>query len=120
MTWLKSIWLFILQLFGISDNYKTETVEELPDKLRAHRIYLIGEDGEFWFAAMKCPCGCNETIQLSLLPDERPHWRYESHNNGTVSLAPSVWRTKGCKSHFFVRRGEIDWCTQTANNLKMD
>ncbi|WP_366931770.1 DUF6527 family protein [Paraburkholderia xenovorans] len=26
------------------------------------------------------------------------------------TLAPSVDRTVGCKSHFFVRGGRIQWC----------
>jgi len=116
MSWLKSLWLLILRLFGINDSYRTETVEELPDKLHTHRIYLIGEGGEFWFAAMKCPCGCNETIQLSLLDEDSPHWRYQRHEDNTVSLDPSIWGTKGCKSHFFVRRGEIDWCAHNRSN----
>ena len=110
MNWIINFWRAILQFFGLVGPYQTEMVTDLPDKLRARRIYLIGEDGEYWFAAMSCPCGCAATIQLSLLPDERPHWRYQQHDNGTLTLQPSVWRTKGCKSHFFVRHGEIDWC----------
>ena len=31
-------------------------------------------------------------------------------SDGSVSLMPSVWRQKGCRSHFFLRHGRIDWC----------
>ncbi|MFX8036043.1 DUF6527 family protein [Acinetobacter baumannii] len=26
------------------------------------------------------------------------------------TLSPSIWRSKGCRSHFFVREGLIVWC----------
>ena len=120
MNFLRKLWRTAVGFFSNSKPYQTVSVEELPDKLGKRDIYLIGEDGDYWFAALKCPCGCNETIQLSLLPDDRPHWRYQRHNDNTLSLAPSVWGTKGCKSHFFVRRGEINWCpSATATELEV-
>lgn len=30
--------------------------------------------------------------------------------DGTVSIKPSGWRQKGCRSHFFLKRGQIEWC----------
>jgi hypothetical protein len=59
---------------------------------------------------MLCPCGCGETLHMSLLPDSHPKWKLLRHDDGTVSLHPSVWRTKGCRSHFFLRNGMIVWC----------
>jgi len=32
------------------------------------------------------------------------------NRDGTITLKPSVWRTKGCRSHFLVRNSRIDWC----------
>jgi hypothetical protein len=85
-------------------------VEEFPDKLEQAKVYLAGEGDNLWAASMICPCGCGEVIQLNLLKQTRPCWRVQEHSGGTVSLAPSVWRQKGCRSHFFVRHGRIDWC----------
>ncbi|HEY1931466.1 MAG TPA: DUF6527 family protein [Acetobacteraceae bacterium] len=85
-------------------------VEELPDKLRRAKIYLAGEGDNLWAASMICPCGCGAVIELNLLKQARPCWSAQEHPDGTVSLAPSVWRQKGCRSHFFVRHGRIDWC----------
>ncbi|MGE0288414.1 MAG: DUF6527 family protein [Bradyrhizobium sp.] len=59
---------------------------------------------------MMCPCGCGEVIELNLLQQARPCWNAQEHQNGTVSVTPSVWRRKGCRSHFWLRRGRIDWC----------
>jgi len=85
-------------------------VDDVPDDLRKYCVYLIGEDGKLWQVAMLCPCGCSAVIQLCVLPDSRPSWSVSMHADGTVSLSPSVWRTTGCRSHFFLRGGKIDWC----------
>jgi hypothetical protein len=85
-------------------------VEEFPDKIEPAKVYLAGEGDNLWAAAMICPCGCGEVIELNLLKQVRPCWSTQEHTDGTVSLAPSVWRQKGCRSHFFVRHGRIDWC----------
>jgi hypothetical protein len=85
-------------------------VEEFPDKLVRAKVYLAGENDNLWAAAMICPCGCAEVIELNLLKEARPCWSVQEHSDGTVTLAPSVWRQKGCRSHFLVRHGRIDWC----------
>ncbi|MBX9746203.1 MAG: hypothetical protein K2X34_04830 [Hyphomonadaceae bacterium] len=82
-------------------------VEDTPDTLERGVVYLIGDP--VWHAAMICPCGCGATIRLSLLADDRPRWRASIAPNGAVTLSPSIWRVKGCKSHFFVRHGRILW-----------
>ena len=85
-------------------------VDDFPDRLEASKVYLAGEQGHLWGAAMICPCGCGETIELNLLKQARPCWAVKEHPDGGVTLSPSVWRQKGCGSHFFVRRGRIMWC----------
>lgn len=47
---------------------------------------------------------------MNLLPDERPFWRLVQNKDGAVTLHPSVWRTKDCGSHFWLRNGRIHWC----------
>lgn len=90
--------------------FKIERVTELPDVLNARKIYVAGEGGYLWFAAMMCPCGCGEVLYMNLNPQSRPLWRVEIHRDHTVSLFPSVNRTVGCHSHFYVRKGEVQWC----------
>ena len=82
------------------------------------RLYLVGEDTGPWSAALLCPCGCEATIQLSLLPDDEPSRRAVRHFNGSVSLRPSVWRTRGCRSHFFLRRGRIVWTGTVSDTIR--
>lgn len=85
-------------------------VEDIPEKLVPAKVYLAGEDNNLWAAAMLCPCGCKDVIELNLLTQARPCWRAQQHPDGTISLTPSVRRQKRCGSHFFVRHGQIDWC----------
>ncbi|WP_419192496.1 DUF6527 family protein [Engelhardtia mirabilis] len=59
---------------------------------------------------MLCPCGCGEEIQLNTVGGH-PRWSVEVEIDGTVTLAPSVWRKAGCESHFFLRSGAIQWCS---------
>lgn len=91
-------------------------VEELPDTLDPNTIYLEGNPP--WVAAFLCPCGCGDTINLSLIPNDRPRWRVTTHWDGTLTLFPSIWRTRGCKSHFFFRRGKIHWVRGLSDDRK--
>jgi hypothetical protein len=90
--------------------FRVARVEDFPDTLQATILYLAGEGEHLWAAALLCPCGCRETIQLNLLKQSRPCWSVAEHADGAVSLHPSVWRQKGCKSHFILRHGQIHWC----------
>ena len=91
-------------------SYRYEHVDDFPDSLEGSKVYVAGEGENLWAAAMICPCGCGETIELNLLKDARPRWSAEKHSDGSVSLKPSVWRQKGCRSHFVVSHGRINWC----------
>ncbi len=84
-------------------------VDDQPEIVEPGLIYLIGNYPKPWSATLLCPCSCGSVIQLSLLRDDDPRWKAVRHFDGTISLYPSVWRTKGCKSHFFVRHGRIVW-----------
>jgi len=95
------------------DPYEVLRVEEEPDHLRPRALYAIGENGNLWHVTFVCPCGCAESISLNLLPDDSPRWTLHEQPEGPT-LEPSVWRTAGCRSHFFVRRGQIVWCHDPA------
>ncbi len=103
-------WLFSLWMPRKPKLFRCIRVDEFPDKIDGSKVYLAGEGDNLWAAAMLCPCGCGEVIELNLLQQARPCWSAQEHPDGTISLAPSVWRQKGCRSHFFVRHGLIDWC----------
>lgn len=91
--------------------YKTCFIEEdLPKSLHHKTIYLVYEEKFLWHASMPCPCKCGEILHMNLIPDERPCWQVTIHQDHTVSLFPSVWRQKGCRSHFWFQRGYVIWC----------
>ena len=89
--------------------FRTVFTEEVPDAPAEGRVYVVGQDGEQWSVALRCPCGCNAVLQLSLHREGRPRWHLTCHKDGSVSLSPSVWRRVGCGSHFFLRRGRVEW-----------
>ena len=90
--------------------YFFERVEgKFPPELKTNTLYVLTENDVPWEAALICPCGCGERIELNLLPDEHPRWSYNVTRSGLPSLHPSVNRYVGCKSHFFLRRGRIVW-----------
>jgi hypothetical protein len=86
--------------------------DELPERLSSAHLYVVGERGEDWFAAMSCPCGCGATIDLNLVPTGRPCWTLTVHPDGSPTLSPSVWRQVDCRAHFFVKRGQIVWALE--------
>ena len=90
--------------------YSVVASEELPDNLKENTLYLIGEQNEYWMAALMCPCKCNEIIKLNLLPDADPSWKVVVNSDNSPTINPSIWRIKGCRSHFILKRGKIIWC----------
>lgn len=91
--------------------YEAQFAESDPPRSMHPRvIYVVTEDSLAWHVSLICPCGCGAELHLNLLPDERPCWHLIQHWDGLISLHPSVWRTKGCKAHFWFNRGRIRWC----------
>jgi len=106
---LRSTWLRFYR--WLVPPYGTEVVEEaLPKILKRRTLYIVQEDGFQEQAAMMCPCGCTAVLHINLLTDERPCWRVTQHSDATASLHPSVWRQRGCRAHFWFRRGRVEWC----------
>lgn len=89
---------------------RASRVAEAPATLARAVLYIEGEGGSDWVAVMLCPCSCGEQISLNLLPETDPCWQIEVHADNAPSVRPSVWRTVGCRSHFFIRRGRVEWC----------
>lgn len=101
LTWL-------LRLFGIRQpcRYRIECVEEAPDVLRPSTIYCLGIPTP-WSAVLACPCRCGAPIYLSLMQSEKPSWKLTQTQEGRPTLSPSIWRTEGCRSHFWIRDGKM-------------
>ena len=120
MKFIRRIWWFIrYRLTGRPMPHRTIYVEELPESLGRTCVYIVGENGFYWFVALICPCGCGEVLYMNLLEERRPRWSFSTETSGTISLTPSVWRKKGCGSHFFFRRGLVDWCAEDCESLEL-
>lgn len=83
-------------------------LSEDPDIIEDNKLYVIGNYGYQWRAIMKCPCGCKEIIYLNLDKTTSPSWYLYNQKKGPT-LYPSVWRQKGCHSHFCLIKGKIKW-----------
>ena len=63
-----------------------------------------------------CPCGCGEVISLPLETHHKPHWQVSQSSAGRPQLYPSVWRNKGCLSHFWIDDGRVFWCADSGKS----
>lgn len=97
-------------LVGYQVRYKTVLCEDLPDNIERKVLYVVGENNTYWMAAMVCPCGCGDLIQLALDPTGRPRWQIHINKKFQATLKPSVHRMVSCRSHFFIRKGRVIWC----------
>ncbi|MCX4141123.1 DUF6527 family protein [Paraburkholderia sp. SEWSISQ10-3 4] len=84
--------------------------DSLPRKLPLFDLVLAREDDEDWCVGFRCPCGCNERVELLLIKEAKPRWDIAVTRDMRPTLIPSVWLNKGCRSHFYVRDGRIVWC----------
>jgi len=104
------LWVRILTWLGLREpTFRTEHVADIPDKLQTERLYVAGEDGYAWSAAMLCPCGCGKVLEMNLLPDAQPCWTFTESPDGLASLHPSVWLKTDCEAHFCLHKGKVRW-----------
>ncbi|SKA41286.1 hypothetical protein SAMN02745126_06482 [Enhydrobacter aerosaccus] len=100
---------------------KARLSPEYPDlkTLPEETVYVVGgADYQKW-AYMVCPCGCGERIMLSLAKNRRPRWQVEIDWLGRPTIKPSVWQTDGCYSHFWIKKGAIQWTRDTGTPYRV-
>ena len=86
-------------------------VEDPPEAVKKGRICVVGTEDDPYQIVMGCPCGCPNPIFLDLVPSRTAeHWKLSKDQKGAPTLSPSVWRTDGCRSHFWLRAGMVVWC----------
>lgn len=87
--------------------------DSLPQQIERGTLVHMVDAGKSWSVGFYCPCGCGDVIELLLLPNLDPHWTLSVDTLGRPSLYPSVWRTTGCKSHFWLKNGRPVWANST-------
>ena len=93
-----------------------EHVRELPDAkgMVPGIVYVARGDG-WGHVGFRCPCGCTHEVCIPIQPEWKQGWTFEESASKLVTLSPSLRRTTPCKSHFFMRNGEIEWCSDSPN-----
>ena len=104
--WFRSIW----QRHGPKRRLIVIDDDTPPAPIPSRHVYLCRDEGDDWSAAMRCPCGCGDDLELMLLSEVKPNWSLETKNGDAPTLRPSVSRKSGCGSHFWLREGHIHWC----------
>lgn len=94
---------------SIKQTFILKHVRDFPDEPEDRVLYALGKPGNELFAGMKCPCGCQDFIEL-VLNGHSPSWKISVSRNDKPSLYPSVFRSVKCRSHFFLIKGKIKWC----------
>ena len=85
---------------------RIEDPVEAPEK---KVLYIVGTAEEPWQVELICPCGCKDKIVLPVNNSTSPRWSLKITEQNIPTLHPSIWRTKGCNSHFFLRKGKVEW-----------
>lgn len=88
----------------------------IKEKINTKTIFIVGGKGYQKWAYLRCPCGCNEIIMLSLVKKRRPNWNFSTDLLNRPTIYPSIWQTSGCRSHFWVKKGSVNWCKNTIEN----
>lgn len=101
----------IFNLLASRRRYQTEWVEDLPEDVQRDTVYVIGGRQHPFYAAVVCPRrACRQVIHLELSEQATKPWRLAEHQDGTISLAPSVHVTgMSCRCHYWFREGHVRW-----------
>lgn len=79
------------------------------DNISEKELLVVGGLNYSKWVHFKCPCGCGDIINLSLMKGRRPNWVLKVSFLGQPTLYPSVWKKDGCESHFWITKGSVIW-----------
>jgi len=83
------------------------------EDIQAGVIYIVQHSGFPKWAIFRCPGHEEEIIQLSLMLKRSPTWIVKTDWLDRPTIHPSVRQLDGSYSHFWVKRGCIDWCADS-------
>lgn len=85
--------------------YRIIESERLPTSVGPFEFHY---SRPFEMAALSCACGCGHRVMLNLL--DQHHLDIEG---GLPTVTPSILVSDApCLSHFFIRRGRVEWAQQ--------
>lgn len=86
-----------------------------PKDLVPGVLVVVEGGGKQKWVCFQCPGGCGNRFQLSLNPSLRPRWLVESDWLGRPTIFPSIHQKDTCCAHFWVKTGEIEWCSDSGH-----
>lgn len=94
---------------------RVSIVEKTPpnNALGDQDFIEVQYQGSARWVLFRCPCGCLEVVSLPLQRQHSPRWSVSTNAHGRPDLRPSVWRNKGCMSHFWIQDGRVFWTGDT-------
>ena len=114
LDWVKTCLLKLFQKNEKAYFSRIKFLEITPkdDAIGSRDFILVVYKGKSYWVMFRCPCGCCKVICLPLRSSEGGNrWQLEVNNLGKPTLYPSIRQNTGCKSHFWVKNGKIQWCT---------
>lgn len=110
---------FFNRLFGILKwkfgkyHYRIQLVSNnpKPENIQKGIVYVVGGKEYIKWAYIKCPDGCGDIIMLNLSRKNSAIWKVKQDKIGRVSIKPSIHKLDGCKSHFWIKKGNILWAS---------
>lgn len=102
------VWLRIVPTPTFSVRFVSSHPSE--NAVKNGQVWIVQDGKLLKWCRLRCPCGCDEIILLSLSSSRGPRWQVSVDWLGRPSLSPSVRKLDGCESHFWVRGGRVDWC----------
>ena len=82
--------------------------DDVPDRLPAKGIVLVGAPGSATWAAFDCPCRTAHRLMVNLDRARHPFWNVDSLK--PLTICPSIDDiTLERRCHFVVRSGRIYW-----------
>ncbi|TIX37102.1 MAG: hypothetical protein E5V40_23175 [Mesorhizobium sp.] len=88
-----------------------------PNELKPGTAIVVGPKQTSKWVTFQCPSGCGTPLLLSLNPQRRPRWTVASDWLGRPTLTPSIRRADGCRCHFWIRKGRVEWCKDSGKIL---
>ncbi|OYV32711.1 MAG: hypothetical protein B7Z80_26130 [Rhodospirillales bacterium 20-64-7] len=103
----------VLQTLGLfRADLSSRVTDRMPldSDVKEGELVIVENNGLQKWACLKCPGGCGLKIALSLNFERRPRWRVCRDWIGRPSIEPSIHQKNACQCHFWIRRGQIQWC----------
>jgi hypothetical protein len=100
---------FIAWLFNKEKLYRSNYVADVPKNPEPYKVYVLGGTTTPFLSVIRCPCGCGESLHMNLLKSRAPCWDLCVADNNIVTFKPSLWKKTGCRSHFHLINGKVEW-----------